>query len=61
MPPVDPHESLRDDVRLLGEMLGRTLRDRAGVPLFETVELVRALSKKVAAAAIATSRRSPNR
>lgn len=46
MPPVDPHEPLRDDVRLLGEMLGRTLRDRAGVPLFETVERVRALSKK---------------
>ncbi|MCA1562096.1 MAG: phosphoenolpyruvate carboxylase [Acidobacteria bacterium] len=46
MPPVDPHEPLRDDVRLLGEILGRTLRERAGTPLFETVERVRALSKR---------------
>ncbi|HEX6975110.1 MAG TPA: phosphoenolpyruvate carboxylase [Vicinamibacterales bacterium] len=41
----DPHKPLRDDVRMLGEVLGETLRARAGIPVFETVERVRALSK----------------
>lgn len=44
-PESDPQESLRDDVRLLGEILGETLQERAGVGLFDTVERVRALSK----------------
>ena len=42
---ADPHKPLRDDVRLLGELLGETLRARGGDELFETVERVRALSK----------------
>jgi phosphoenolpyruvate carboxylase len=46
MRPTDPHEPLRDDVRMLGEMLGDTLRQRGGPGLFETVERVRALSKR---------------
>ena len=41
----DPQEPLRDDVRMLGEMLGQTLRDRGGPWLLETVERVRGLSK----------------
>src|SRR4029079_14958343 len=41
----DPHERLRDDVRLLGGILGETLRLREGTPLFEIVERVRALSQ----------------
>ena len=45
MPSVDPHAPLRDDVRLLGELLGETLRQREGQGLFETVERVRALAK----------------
>ncbi|MBA2306204.1 MAG: phosphoenolpyruvate carboxylase [Acidobacteria bacterium] len=41
----DPHEPLRDDIRLLGELLGETLRTLEGDELFRTVERVRALSK----------------
>ena len=42
---TDPHEPLRDDIRLLGELLGETLRTLEGDELFRTVERVRALSK----------------
>src|SRR4051795_7757787 len=42
---MDPHAPLRDDVRLLGELLGETLRQREGQALFDTVERVRAVSK----------------
>ncbi|HEY5654173.1 MAG TPA: phosphoenolpyruvate carboxylase [Pontiella sp.] len=36
---------LRRDIRLLGEMLGRTLKTQAGDDLYELVEEIRALSK----------------
>ena len=42
---ADPHKPLRDDVRLLGELLGDTLRQQGGEELFQTVERFRALSK----------------
>jgi phosphoenolpyruvate carboxylase len=42
---ADPHKPLRDDVRLLGDLLGDTLRAREGDALFRTVERVRALAK----------------
>ncbi|MGH9308806.1 MAG: phosphoenolpyruvate carboxylase [Vicinamibacterales bacterium] len=45
MPP-DPHKPHRDDVRLLGELLGETLRRHEGVEHFERVERVRALAKR---------------
>jgi phosphoenolpyruvate carboxylase len=41
----DPHQPLRDDVRLLGRLLGDTIRAEAGERIFATVERVRALSK----------------
>jgi phosphoenolpyruvate carboxylase len=44
--PFDPHQRLHDDVRLLGELLGATLRGQGGDELFENVERVRALAKK---------------
>jgi len=42
----DPHAPLRDDVRLLGELLGETLRAREGDAFFDRVEEVRALAKR---------------
>jgi phosphoenolpyruvate carboxylase len=43
--PSDPHMPLRDDVRLLGDLLGDTLRTQAGEKVFRAVEQVRALAK----------------
>ena len=46
MPPTpDPHQPLHDDVRLLGALLGDTLKAQGGAALFSTVERVRALAK----------------
>ncbi len=42
----DPHKALRDDVRLLGELLGETLQLRGEPGLFETVERVRTLARE---------------
>jgi len=48
-----PHAPLHADVRLLGELLGTTLREQEGVALFETVERVRALAKDARAGLVA--------
>jgi phosphoenolpyruvate carboxylase len=48
--PDDPHKPLRDDVRLLGELLGETLRRQEGQPLYERVERVRTLAKRTRSA-----------
>jgi phosphoenolpyruvate carboxylase len=45
----DPHAALRDDVRVLGELLGRVLQQHGGTDLFERVERVRALAKSATA------------
>ena len=45
----DPHKPLRDDVRLLGELLGDTVKADAGEDVLRTVERVRALSKSARA------------
>jgi phosphoenolpyruvate carboxylase len=43
---TDPHQPLRDDVRLLGELLGLALREHEGEPLFQSVERVRETAKR---------------
>ena len=43
--PDAPDQPLRDDVHLLGDLLGRTLRAQEGDDLFAMVERVRALAK----------------
>ena len=43
--PDSPDQALRDDVHLLGELLGDTLKAQEGAELFEMVERVRALAK----------------
>jgi phosphoenolpyruvate carboxylase len=44
MLPSDPHKPLRDDIRLLGDLLGETLR-RQDAELFARVEAVRGMAK----------------
>jgi phosphoenolpyruvate carboxylase len=46
----DPHKPLRDDVSMLGEMLGDTLRAREAPGLFDTVERIRRIAKAARAA-----------
>jgi len=41
----DPHQPLREDVRLLGDLLGDTLREQVDDTLFEKVEEIRRLAK----------------
>lgn len=40
----DPHAPLRDNVRVLGEMLGATLRQQEGESLYQTVEKIRRMA-----------------
>jgi phosphoenolpyruvate carboxylase len=47
---------LREDVRLLGEILGRTIREQAGDELFNMVERVRAIAKSARTGKPAESR-----
>ncbi len=42
---ADPHRPLRNDVRLLGRVLGDTVREQAGLDIFDEVERVRGLAK----------------
>lgn len=43
---TDPHAALRDDVRLLGQLLGEVLQQQAGQTLFEQIETIRGLAKQ---------------
>lgn len=42
----DPHAPLRDDVRLLGSLLGDTLRQQVGQAIYDKVESIRRLGKQ---------------
>ncbi|HEX2444784.1 MAG TPA: phosphoenolpyruvate carboxylase [Vicinamibacterales bacterium] len=57
----DPHKPLRDDVRLLGELLGEVLRAREGEAVLERVEEVRALAKRAHAGDAAAFEELANR
>lgn len=46
VPLSDPHAALRDDVRLLGNLLGETLKEQVGQALFDKVEQIRHLAKQ---------------
>lgn len=48
-----PHAPLHADVRLLGQLLGTTLREQEGDALYATVERVRAMAKAVRAGQVA--------
>ena len=43
---LDRHEPLRADIRLLGELLGNTIRNHDGIALFERIETIRAMAKR---------------
>ena len=42
---ADMHESLRDDVRMLGESLGQTIESHLGEAFLEKIERIRQLAK----------------
>ena len=44
MTSTDKDQPLRDDIRLLGRLLGDTVRDQEGIDLFERVEQIRQLA-----------------
>ena len=44
MRPVEGSDPLRDDIRLLGGMLGDTVREQAGTATFDLVESIRRTS-----------------
>lgn len=46
VPSIDPHAALRDDVRLLGNLLGETLQQQVGQEFFEQIETIRHLAKQ---------------
>ena len=39
------HDSLSEDIHLLGDILGRVIRRQAGIEIFELEERIRALAK----------------
>ncbi len=49
MPSADSQQPLRDDVRLLGALLGETLVSQEGDELYQRVERVRKCAKRVRA------------
>jgi len=44
--PVDEHQILRNDIRVMGSLLGKVVRDHEGEHIFQQVEKLRGLAKK---------------
>ncbi|NJD34063.1 MAG: phosphoenolpyruvate carboxylase, partial [Betaproteobacteria bacterium] len=44
LPATDKDQPLRDDIRLLGRLLGDTVREQEGVAIFECIERIRQLA-----------------
>ncbi|MBS0287664.1 MAG: phosphoenolpyruvate carboxylase [Proteobacteria bacterium] len=43
---ADPNAPLRSNVRLLGQLLGKTLKEQVGINLYQQIESIRLLSKE---------------
>lgn len=44
---TDPHNKLRQDIRLLGDLLGRVIKEQVSEQIYDTIESIRALSKAI--------------
>ncbi len=44
---ADPHSKLRHDIRLLGDLLGRVIREQVSDQIYQTIESIRSLSKSI--------------
>lgn len=44
---TDPHAKLRHDIRLLGDLLGRVIKEQASEQIYQTIESIRFLSKSM--------------
>jgi phosphoenolpyruvate carboxylase len=44
---IDPHNMLRQDIRLLGDLLGRVIKEQVSEQVYQTIESIRSLSKSM--------------
>ncbi len=44
---TDPHAKLRHDIRLLGDLLGRIIKEQVNEQIYQTIESIRSLSKSM--------------
>lgn len=44
---ADPHAKLRQDIRLLGDLLGRVIKEQVNEQIYQIIESIRSLSKSI--------------